>query len=890
MRNRLYLFCLAILLTWSASAQRTDYPQLGAQVFIEPGQTKEQIDGLFRTLKENNMTVARIRLFGSHIMRDPAKPDFTLYDMAFDAAERYGIKVFATLFPETDELNDVGGFKFPSSEEHLSQVDNYVKVVVEHFSTKPALYTWVLQNEPGLGRMMVARTPLSMKIRKEWEENTGSYERPSGFLAANFDEAYFSRYYMVWYLTHLADQVKKYDSQGHYTHINPHALMDTLADYDFEALEQILTSLGVSMHFSWHFSFFDPEDYADGVLMMCDLIREGAGKNPFWVTEMQGGGVTASGKEPISPTGDQTTQWLWSSISSGAEGIIFWTLNPRMSVKEAGEWAMIDYLGNPSERLVAASKVAASAREHASLLSRAKPFRSPVAILYNNESFLVQANASPAESDKYVGRTKGAVIRAAIGAFEALESQGIKAELKCMDSFDWDILRHSVVILPHSLCIPERFYDEIRRYVESGGTVLCTGLSGYFNEKMQCSFIGGHPLADVMGANLLEFKVIDNLFPYSLDSVHKTVKSHLWRGSLEPVTAKPLSSDSDVVTACENSFGKGRFIWIPTPLELGGDVKDLGELYRSILRTELESYPSVIEPYSNTALTVNMMDCGDSLLCVVTNASQDVAKLKLGKPYRGSYTSIFGEGRKKGSHVIVPANGTEVFTVAKIQERTPSSLERVGHSDKQWKLVFEENFDGPQVDRTVWNIYEGPGHNRHGYRKAEAFSVEDGYLVITARMKDGKIVSGGMAHRENYLPATRFEFRARCERDTSCTMSGVVLTWPQSDIWPDEGEMDIFETLCQDPRQPIHTFLHYGSDNSQVHQEYDIDGTRWQEMALEWFEDVIYIYLNGELVYTVKDRDVIARWPHHICLQLDAFKHFLPETVKMYVDYVRIYK
>lgn len=61
-------------------------------------------------------------------------------------------------------------------------------------------------------------------------------------------------------------------------------------------------------------------------------------------------------------------------------------------------------------------------------------------------------------------------------------------------------------------------------------------------------------------------------------------------------------------------------------------------------------------------------------------------------------------------------------------------------------------------------------------------------------------------------------------------------------------------------------------------------------MALEWFEDVIYIYLNGELVYTVKDRDVIARWPHHICLQLDAFKHFLPETVKMYVDYVRIYK
>ena len=890
MRNRLYLFCLAMLLTWSASAQRTDYPQFGAQVFIEPGQAEEQIDGFFRTLKENNMTVARIRLFGSHIMKDPANPDFTLYDMAFDAADRYGIQVFATLFPVTDELNDVGGFKFPSSEEHLSQVDNYVKTVVEHFSTKPALSTWVLQNEPGQGKLVVPKTPLSMKVRKEWEDKVGRYERPAGFLEADFDDAYFSRYYMVWYLTHLAEQVKKYDRNGHYTHINPHALMDTIADYDFEALEQILTSMGVSMHFSWHFGYFEPEDYSDGVLMMCDIIRKGAGHNPFWVTEMQGGGVTASGKEPMSPTNAQTKQWLWNSISAGAEGVIFWTLNPRMSVKEAGEWAMIDYLGNPSERLVAASEVAASVRDHASLFSKAKPFCSPVAILYNNESFLVQANASPAESDQYVGRTKGAVIRAAIGAFEALESQGIKADLSCMDSFDWDILRHPVIIMPHLLCIPERFYDNIRSYVEAGGTVMCTGLSGYFNERMQCSFIGGHPLADVMGADLLEFKVIENLFPYSLDAAKKTVMSHLWKGSLALRSARAIASDSDVVTACENSFGKGRFLWIPTPLELGGDMKNLGELYKNLLQSELKQYPWVLEPYSNTALTFNMMDCEDSLLCVITNAGQKAAKLKIGGKFRDTYNHLFGDGDRRGGRLIVPTNGTEVFTVAKRQDTAPSSLERTGHSDKKWKLVFEENFDGTQVDRDVWSIYEGPGHNRHGYRKAEAFSVEDGYLVITASMKEGKIVSGGMAHRENYLPDTRFEFRVRCERDTSKTMSGVVLTWPQSNKWPDEGEMDIFETLCQDPRRPVHTFLHFGADNSQVHQKYDVDGTKWQEMALEWFDDVIYVYLNGELVYTVTDKDVIARWPHHICLQLDAFKHYLPGQVKMFVDYVRIYK
>lgn len=222
--------------------------------------------------------------------------------------------------------------------------------------------------------------------------------------------------------------------------------------------------------------------------------------------------------------------------------------------------------------------------------------------------------------------------------------------------------------------------------------------------------------------------------------------------------------------------------------------------------------------------------------------------------------------------------------------RMPASFESTGHSDADWELVFEENFDGDKVNTEVWSIYDGPGHAGHGLRSPEAFTVEDGILVITGQMKDGKVVSGGMAHRENYLYNTRWEFKARCEEDPGKTMSGVVLTWPESNIWPDNGELDIFETLCRHPRRPLHSFFHYGPDNSQTHKEYDVDATQWQEMALEWFEDAIYVYLNGELAYTVTDKEVIPSWPHHICLQLDAFKHEVEGIVKMYVDYVRIYQ
>lgn len=209
----------------------------------------------------------------------------------------------------------------------------------------------------------------------------------------------------------------------------------------------------------------------------------------------------------------------------------------------------------------------------------------------------------------------------------------------------------------------------------------------------------------------------------------------------------------------------------------------------------------------------------------------------------------------------------------------------------KWTLDFEENFDGTEVNAENWDMYDSPGHNNNGYRKPEAFTVEDGCLVITAKENDeGEIVSGGMAHKKNYLPIVRWEFRARCEDDPSETMSGVVLTWPQSNRWPDEGELDIFETGTQSPRKPLHSFLHYGPNNDQVHMAHDVDGEEWQEMALEWYEDALVIYLNGERVWTVTDKAVIPIWNHHICLQLDAFGTSLPAPVKMYVDYVRIYK
>ena len=75
---------------------------IGAEVWLEPGHTAEQIDGLFRLLAERGLPCARVLLVWQFLERSRGVYDFTLYDLAFRAAEKYGVKIVASL--QTDSM------------------------------------------------------------------------------------------------------------------------------------------------------------------------------------------------------------------------------------------------------------------------------------------------------------------------------------------------------------------------------------------------------------------------------------------------------------------------------------------------------------------------------------------------------------------------------------------------------------------------------------------------------------------------------------------------------------------------------------------------------------------------------------------------------------------
>ncbi|MDR1335607.1 MAG: glycoside hydrolase family 16 protein [Tannerella sp.] len=206
-----------------------------------------------------------------------------------------------------------------------------------------------------------------------------------------------------------------------------------------------------------------------------------------------------------------------------------------------------------------------------------------------------------------------------------------------------------------------------------------------------------------------------------------------------------------------------------------------------------------------------------------------------------------------------------------------------------WKLLFEDHFDGTAVNTANWSMYNGAGHVNNGLRRPEAFTVEDGLLVVTAQMKDGELVSGGMACRENFLYG-RFEFRVRADADPSLATNAVVLTWPQNENWPVDGELDIYETTLIASRTPFYTFIHYGINNQTANYAHQADGKEWHTMMCEWTPDRLTVYRDGTEAWSTTLAAAIPHVAHHLCIQLDAFSQTMTGTSKMYVDWVKIYQ
>jgi beta-galactosidase len=641
------------------------FPFIGAQVFIEPGQTPEEIDTWFRVLKENQFTVCRIRMFESYMKKADGTWDFSLFDNAFKSAARYGIKIFGTIFPYT-EKTDIGGFKFPRDESHLQSIALFIKELTTHFTQFSSLYGWVLINEPGVGGK-IPWTDFTKSKYEEWKLDHPRKEfTAKGYpvLVDLYDQD-FLYYLNTWYLNWLSNEVRKYDTI-HELHVNNHQMFQNCAEYNFPEWRKFLTSLGGSAHASWHFGYFKRQQYAVAMSANSEIVRSGAGNLPWFMTELQGGNNTYSGGTPMCPTKEEIAQWLWIITATEGRGSIFWSLNPRSSGIEAGEWALLDFQDKPSDRMKEAARVAESINLNRQLLEKGKEIESGINLLYIRQSLWAESKMATGSEQNFEARKVGGVMKSILGYFEAFSEMGVDVNLKAFEEFDFgkDNYAGSVIILAHQISIPDAYAVQLESFVKKGGKLIVDGLTGFFDENLNNTMKTGFPFENLFGGNISEFKLVNNLFKFKFNGY--IIPAHLWRGFISPGTGESVSKYDGEPVAIRNKFGEGEVLWIPSLIGLGSRISGNYTYLIRFLKEEctqsLTNLPVRFQiPEKN--MLMKSMSSGKSIITVIINKRPSNAQITLdfgGKNPSGKILFSSDQGKVIGNKIQIGAEETVV--------------------------------------------------------------------------------------------------------------------------------------------------------------------------------------------------------------------------------------
>lgn len=233
-----------------------------------------------------------------------------------------------------------------------------------------------------------------------------------------------------------------------------------------------------------------------------------------------------------------------------------------------------------------------------------------------------------------------------------------------------------------------------------------------------------------------------------------------------------------------------------------------------------------------------------------------------------------------------------------------------------YSLVFEDNFDGDELNMDAW-FYRGDYPENAGFNSPEQISIEDGKLVITGEYrKDGKYgegwYAGEVALRQKYC---RGYFEAKCLCSDSKDYWSAF--WIQADhpydhVLSDGGikgaELDIFEAMSRDEflpwaRNSVSTTIHCngvddnpGKIDSRLLGVFNVGNNiykNYNTYGLEWTEDEYIFYINGVETARSTFGKGVSQVPETVILSLcmpGEINQPQDYKVQFKVDSIRIYQ
>jgi beta-glucanase (GH16 family) len=220
-------------------------------------------------------------------------------------------------------------------------------------------------------------------------------------------------------------------------------------------------------------------------------------------------------------------------------------------------------------------------------------------------------------------------------------------------------------------------------------------------------------------------------------------------------------------------------------------------------------------------------------------------------------------------------------------------------------LVDVDDFTGTSVDTSKWEVYEAAASNGVSQWLRSMVSVSDGELRIAGhgRSPDGVgNVSGGLCWCRGNGNQTYGIWQVRARFEAGTGYGQAILLWPESNRWPQDGELDFVETPFGPKTTAVGT-VHWGADNKQDARRTKGDFTAWHTYTVEWRAGYVKMSIDSTVYYdstTSSARPVIPSDPMQLAIQQEpgpfgrswvpAPNGSTPDQVVMHVDWVRLYR
>ncbi len=244
---------------------------------------------------------------------------------------------------------------------------------------------------------------------------------------------------------------------------------------------------------------------------------------------------------------------------------------------------------------------------------------------------------------------------------------------------------------------------------------------------------------------------------------------------------------------------------------------------------------------------------------------------------------------------------------------------------KTWTLVWQDEFNGKQLDATKWNVLlrEHSKHTELQYYLPDEVFVEGGLLRLRSRVRSfgsKKYTSGRLDTKGKFMPVYgRFEIRGKLPAGKG--LWPAYWLYPQNRNWemeyimseavtagkerliPEErpwySEIDIMEFLGHEPGVLYGTLHYYTFDGQKktssgtwkANEDYSRD---FHLYALEWEPDSIRWYIDGQRIHATTDG--IPHTPHYLIINtaIGGAWPGNPDSTTVFpqfhdIDYVRVY-